>query len=350
MPSKLSVTKAIIPAAGLGTRFLPATKSIPKEMLTLVDSPAIFYVVEEAVLAGIQDIILIQGRGKAAIEDFFDVSYELEDKLAKDGKTEILERLNRIKGMANIISIRQKQPLGLGHAVLCGKPIVGNEPFAVLLGDEVMVQNKGEPNVIQLLVDNFNRSQISTIAVMPVSDAEVSKYGIADVESINQKSIANTNTNTNANTNASTSTSTNSSANISASSGTSSNSSVNASDSNSNNGRTGDEEFIVRGLIEKPKPTETTSRWALPGRYVFDAKIFKFLEQTKPGKNGEIQLTDAMAQMLIEYGMRAIPVKSKRFDAGDPLGFIKANIEMALLHPQLGPEVKAYIEGVARRF
>lgn len=339
MPSKATVTKAIIPAAGLGTRFLPATKSIPKEMLTLVDSPAIFYVVEEAVLAGIEDIILIQGRGKAAIEDFFDVSYELEDKLAKDGKSEILERLNRIKGMANIISIRQKQPLGLGHAVLCGKPIVGNEPFAVLLGDEVMVQNKGEPNVTQLLVDNFNRSQISTIAVMPVSDAEVSKYGIADVEAINPK------------LNASMSTSASSSSNSSSSSSVSSaNSNINASARGIKNGLTIAEEFIVRGLIEKPQPTETTSRWALPGRYVFDAKIFKFLEQTKPGKNGEIQLTDAMAQMLIEFGMRAIPVKSKRFDAGDPLGFIKANIEMALMHPQLGPEVKAYIEGVARRF
>lgn len=343
MPSKLSVTKAIIPAAGLGTRFLPATKSIPKEMLTLVDSPAIFYVVEEAVLAGIQDIILIQGRGKAAIEDFFDVSYELEDKLAKDGKSEILERLNRIKGMANIISIRQKQPLGLGHAVLCGKPIVGDEPFAVLLGDEVMVQNKGEPNVTQLLVDNFNRSHVSTIAVMPVSDAEVSKYGIADVESINQKSSANASSSSSANV----STNDRNNGRSSVSSGTTS--SLNVNDSN-NGPASRDEEFIVKGLIEKPKPTETTSRWALPGRYVFDAKIFKFLEQTKPGKNGEIQLTDAMAQMLIEYGMRAIPVKSKRFDAGDPLGFIKANIEMALMHPQLGPEVKAYIEGIARRF
>lgn len=325
--SKVSVTKAIIPAAGLGTRFLPATKSIPKEMLTLVDSPAIFYVVEEAVLAGIEDIVLIQGRGKTAIEDFFDVSYELEDKLTKDGKTEILERLNRIKGMANIISIRQKQPLGLGHAVLCGKPIVGDEPFAVLLGDEVMVQKKGESNVTQLLVDNFNRNQISTIAVMPVSDAEVSKYGIAEVEAV---SSVNVNINIKAN-------------NASTKPNATNKTGINANIDN-------EEEFMVKGLIEKPKPTETPSRWALPGRYVFDAKIFKFIEQTKPGKNGEIQLTDAMAQMLIEFGMRAIPVKSKRFDAGDPLGFIKANIEMALMHPQLGPEVKAYIEAVARRF
>lgn len=295
MTTTKRVTKALIPAAGLGTRFLPATKSIPKEMLTIVDSPSIFYVVEEAVLAGIEDIVLIQGRGKSAIEDFFDVSYELEDKLAKDGKTEILARLNRIKSMANIISIRQKQPLGLGHAVHCGKPVIGCEPFAVLLGDEVMVQNAGEPTVTQLLVDGFHRSRISTIAVMPVGDADVSKYGIADL------------------------------------------------------GKNEGDEYEVKGLIEKPQPTETTSRWALPGRYVFDAKIFQFLESTKPGKNGEIQLTDAMAQMLAEFGMKAIPVRSRRYDAGDPLGFLKANIEMALLHPKLGLEVKEYIKEIANR-
>lgn len=295
MTLSTKVTKALIPAAGLGTRFLPATKSIPKEMLTIVDSPAIFYVVEEAVLAGIQDIVLIQGRGKAAIEDFFDVSYELEDKLAKDGKTDILERLNRIKGMANIISIRQKQPLGLGHAVLCGQPVIGDEPFAVLLGDEVMVQERGQDNVTKKLVDSFHQTRTSTIAVMPVSDADVSKYGIAEVTSTHPG------------------------------------------------------EFNVTGLVEKPQPTETTSRWALPGRYVFDPKIFNFLESTKPGKNGEIQLTDAMAQMLIEHGMRAIEVKSRRFDAGDPLGFLKANIEMALLHPRLGADVKTFIKEIAQR-
>ncbi len=292
------VTKAIIPAAGLGTRFLPATKSIPKEMLTLVDSPIIFYVVEEAVLAGISDIVLIQGRGKAAIEDFFDVSYELEDKLAQRGELAVLDRLNRIKNMANIISIRQKQPLGLGHAVLCGKPIVGDEPFAVLLGDEVMVQKATEPSVTKLLVDNFCRTGLSSVAVMPVADEDVSKYGIANVEPM---------------------------------------------DSGVTN------EFHIRSLIEKPKPTETQSRWALPGRYVFDTQIFEFLEKTKPGKNGEIQLTDAMAQMLLKCGMRAVAIESRRFDAGDPLGFIKANIEMALLHPELGSEVKAYLREIVTR-
>ncbi len=292
------ITKAIIPAAGLGTRFLPATKSIPKEMLTLVDSPAIFYVVEEAVLAGIEDIVLIQGRGKVAIEDFFDVSYELEDKLARDGKTEVLERLNRIKNMANIISIRQKQPLGLGHAVLCSKPIIGHEPFAVLLGDEVMLQNPGEPNVTKQLTDSFSKTQVSTIAVMPVADADVSKYGIAEIDTTK----------------------------------------------NSPN-----KEFQVKNLIEKPSPKETTSRWALPGRYTFDARLFQFLENTRAGKNGEIQLTDAMAQMLPTLGIHAVPVKSRRFDAGDPLGFLKANVELSILHPQLGPDVRAFIKEIYHR-
>lgn len=296
--SSNKITKAIIPAAGLGTRFLPATKSIPKEMLTLVDSPAIFYVVEEAVLAGIEDIVLIQGRGKVAIEDFFDVSYELEDKLARDGKIEVLERLNRIKNMANIISIRQKQPLGLGHAVYCSKPVIGNEPFAVLLGDEVMLQNPGETNVTKQLSDSFSETKTSTIAVMPVLDSEVSKYGIAEMDSNpDPKKV----------------------------------------------------ECRVKKLMEKPSPKETLSRWALPGRYTFDSKIFQFLESTQAGKNGEIQLTDAMAQMIPELGVNAIPVKSRRFDAGDPLGFLKANVELSILHPMIGPEVRAFINEIYHR-
>lgn len=289
------VRKALIPAAGLGTRFLPATKSIPKEMLTLVDSPAIFYVVEEAVLAGIEDIVLIQGRGKAAIEDFFDVSYELEDKLAKDGKLEILQRLNRIKSMANIISIRQKQPLGLGHAVLCGRPIIGNEPFAVLLGDEVMISETEKGNVTRQLVENYERFGISTIAVMPVKDEDVSKYGIAEVQE-------------------------------------------------------GPEGILsVKSLVEKPSPLDTSSRWALPGRYVLDSRIFNFLETTKPGKNGEIQLTDALAKMLQELGMQAKVIQGRRYDTGDPIGFLKANVELALNHPQIGAEVRTFIIEMAKR-
>jgi UTP--glucose-1-phosphate uridylyltransferase len=293
---KSLVKKAVIPVAGLGTRFLPATKSIPKEMLTVVDAPTILYVVEEAVDAGVEDIILIQGRGKTSIEDFFDVSYELEDKLAKDGKTELISRLNRIKNLANIISIRQKQAMGLGHAVNCARSIVGNDSFAVLLGDEIMVANSGQKNVTHQLVECYNQTNTSTIAVMKVSDEDVSKYGVAEL-------------------------------------------------SEDAHGY-----YQVKSLVEKPKPTETTSRWALPGRYVFGPEIFTFLAETKPGKNGEIQLTDAMAQMLLKYSMKAVTAKSARYDAGDPFGFIRANVELALRHPLMGEQVKKYLQALVKSF
>lgn len=289
------VKKAVVPVAGLGTRFLPATKSIPKEMLTVVDAPTILYVIEEAVDSGIEDIILIQGRGKTSIEDFFDVSYELEDKLARDGKTQSLERLNRIKNLANIISIRQKQALGLGHAVNCAKTVIGDEPFAVLLGDEIMVANSGEKNVSRQLVECYKDTGNSTIAVMKVADEDVSKYGVAEVKE---------------------------------------------------NGNF----FSVQNLVEKPKPSDTSSRWALPGRYVFGPEIFTFLNETKPGKNGEIQLTDAMAQMLEKHGMNAVPVKTSRYDAGDPFGFIRANVEIAMQHPIIGDQVKKYLKELVKGF
>jgi UTP--glucose-1-phosphate uridylyltransferase len=292
---KSGVKKAVVPVAGLGTRFLPATKSIPKEMLTVVDAPTILYVIEEAVDSGIEDIVLIQGRGKTSIEDFFDVSYELEDKLSRDGKTQALERLNRIKNLANIISIRQKQALGLGHAVNCAKSVIGEEPFAVLLGDEIMAACPGEKNVSKQLVECYNETGMSAIAVMKVPDEDVSKYGIAEV-------IENPNY------------------------------------------------FSVKGLVEKPKANETKSRWALPGRYVFGPEIFTFLNETKPGKNGEIQLTDAMAIMLLKFGMNAVPVKTSRYDAGDPFGFIRANVEIAMLHPVIGEQVKKYLKELVKGF
>lgn len=300
------VKKAVVPVAGLGTRFLPATKNIPKEMLTVVDSPTILYVIEEAVNAGVEDIILIQGRGKTSIEDFFDVSYELEDKLLRDGKTQALDRINRIKNLANIISIRQKQALGLGHAVACSKSIVGNEPFAVLLGDEIMVPRPGHKNALQELADCYGETGASSIAIMPVSDADVSKYGIAEVEGAGPY-------------------------------------------------------YKVKSLVEKPKASETKSRWALPGRYIFAADIFELLDKTQPGKNGEIQLTDAMAQMLgssqgpkakgldsESKGISAVAVSSARYDAGDPFGFIKANVEISLLQPGLGDQVKNYLKDLVK--
>jgi len=289
------IKKAIIPAAGLGTRFLPATKAVPKEMLTIVDAPIIFYVVEEAIKAGIEDIVLIAGRGKHAIEDFFDTSYEVEDKLAKDGKENLLERLAKIRDMANIISIRQKQAMGLGHAVLCGLPIIGKEPFAVLLGDEITMGFNGEPNVTAQLTQSFEETQTSTISIMHVDEKDVSKYGVAEVE---EKSPG---------------------------------------------------FFKVKSLVEKPKPTETTSRWALPGRYVFDNKIMDILRDAKPTLNGEIQLTDSMKVLCENYGLNAMTFTAERFDAGDKLGYIQANIELGLRHREVGVELRSYIIELAKR-
>jgi UTP--glucose-1-phosphate uridylyltransferase len=289
------VKKAIIPAAGLGTRFLPATKTVPKEMLTIVDAPIIFYVVEEAVQAGIEDIVLIAGRGKHAIEDFFDTSYEVEDRLAKDGKMHLLERLTKIRDMANIISIRQKHASGLGHAVLCGLPIIGKEPFAVLLGDEITMGANGAENVTAQLVHSFQETQTSTISIMNVSEKDVSKYGVAEVS------------------------------------------------------QTGEGFYKVTGLIEKPKPTETKSRWALPGRYVFDNSIMDILRDAKPTLNGEIQLTDSMKELIHKSGLNAMTFQAHRFDAGDKFGYLQANIELGLRNPEVGAELKNYILKLSER-
>ncbi|MBX3041795.1 MAG: UTP--glucose-1-phosphate uridylyltransferase GalU [Bdellovibrionaceae bacterium] len=283
------IKKAIIPAAGLGTRFLPATKTVPKEMLTIVDAPIILYVVEEAIKAGIEDIVLVAGRGKHAIEDFFDTSYELEDRLAKDGKSHLLEKLTRIRDMANIISIRQKQALGLGHAILTAQPIVGQEPFAVLLGDEITMETKGSENVTSLLCRSFDDTGVSAVSIMKVEDSEVSKYGIADVSEIKPGF------------------------------------------------------FRVNDLVEKPKVSEAPSRWALPGRYAFDSHIMTLLKDAKPSLNGEIQLTDSMRLLCREKGLNAMTFSSKRFDAGDKLGYLQANVELGLQNPELGESLKQYL-------
>ncbi len=288
------VKKAIIPAAGLGTRFLPATKTVPKEMLNLVDAPTILYVVEEAVSAGIEDIVLIAGRGKHAIEDFFDTSYELEDKLAHSGKLNLLDRLLKVRNTANVISIRQKQALGLGHAVYCGRPVVGNEPFAVLLGDEITISSNGEKTSTSQLVDNFHETGISSVSIMQVPESDVSKYGIAEVEKI------------------------------------------------------GGHRHKVLSVVEKPKPTEVKSRMALAGRYVFDAQIFEELRNGKPGLNGEIQLTDSMKSLLSKKGMEALTINTKRFDAGDKLGYLKATVELALMNPELEKDFKNYLSQLVK--
>jgi UTP--glucose-1-phosphate uridylyltransferase len=295
MNTSRKVRKAIIPAAGLGTRFLPATKTVPKEMLTIVDAPIILFVVEEAVRAGIEDIVLIAGRGKTAIEDYFDISYELESKLAHDNKLFLLDRLVRIRERTNIISIRQKQPLGLGHAVLCGKPVVGDEPFAVLLGDEIMIANENQPTVTQQLTQIYEKTGKSAVAVMEVPPSEVSKYGIIDGQA------------------------------------------------------QADGTFIVKNVIEKPKVDVAPSRWALPGRYVFSAKILDFLSETKPGVNGEIQLTDAMVRLAQSEGLLASKFVSERFDAGDKFGYLQANMVLALRSPELGSAMREYILKTSER-
>lgn len=291
-----SIKKAVIPAAGLGTRFLPATKNVPKEMLTIVDAPIILYVVEEAIEAGIEDIVLVAGRGKHAIEDFFDASFELESKLEKDNQLHLLERVLNIRRKANIISIRQKQSLGLGHAVLCSQPIIGNQPFAVLLGDEISMRKKSSENMIQILANQFNASGASTVSVVKISDEDVQKYGIAELTPIQ------------------------------------------------------DQLHKVKSLIEKPRADQTQSRWALTGRYVFESKIFDLLKSAKSSAQGEIQLTDSMHTLAQSKDMFAHEFVGQRFDAGDKLGYMKANIEFALQNSDIGVELKAYLKQRVKTF
>jgi UTP--glucose-1-phosphate uridylyltransferase len=286
------IRKALIPAAGLGTRFLPATKTIPKEMLPIVDRPSLLYIVEEAIDAGIEDIIIVAGRGKTAIEDFFDRSYELEDNLEKTGKPELLAIVKKIRDMTNIVSIRQKFPMGLGHAVLTGKPAIGDEPFVVLLGDEIMI---GKPNVTETLTESYKKTGLSSVSIMEVPESDVSKYGIVKVAP--------------------------------QSAGT----------------------YRIQDVVEKPSIGAAPSRFALPGRYAFHPKIFSYLENTKPGKNGEIQLTDAMTQLAKNEGLLGVTFEARRYDTGDKFGFFQANVELALEHPELGAKAKTYLKDLARR-
>lgn len=289
------VKKAVIPAAGLGTRFFPATKTIPKEMLPIVDRPTILYVIEEAMQAGIEDIVLIQGRGKTAIEDFFDISYELEDKLIKDGKGDVLKQIEKIRSSVNIISVRQKSAMGLGHAVRCAKPVVGNEPFAVLLGDEITLTSKPQDNVTAFLAQQYQKTGHSGVWVLPVERENTHKYGIVDLGK--------------------------------------------SPGSDLGNGQK------IIGVVEKPKSDVAPSLWALPGRYVFESRIFDILDQIPAGYNGEIQLSDAMNVLAKESTMNAYSFNARRFDAGDKLGFLIANIEVALDRPELKNDLIQYLKG-----
>jgi UTP--glucose-1-phosphate uridylyltransferase len=289
-----TVKKAVIPAAGLGTRFLPATKTIPKEMLPIVDMPILLYVVEEAARAGVEDIILVAGRHKNAIEDFFDKSYEVEDLLEKAGKLDILERVIALRNKVNIISIRQKSALGLGHAVLCAAPIVGKDPFAVLLGDEIMISPESAPTVTAQLTNIYTETGLSTVAIMEVPRNDVVKYGIISGK------------------------------------------------------KTSAGYFRVDDVVEKPSVESAPSQLALPGRYVFSAKLFTFLKNTKPGKNGEIQLTDGMTALARDEGLLASFFKATRYDAGDKFGYLQANIELALQRPELAGQLGPYLKELAK--
>lgn len=294
-----AVKKAVIPAAGLGTRFLPATKSIPKEMFPIVDKPILLHIVEEAVNAGIEDVVLVIGPGKSAIKDFFAVSTELEDLLAKTGKHEILNSLRRIQSLTNIIYANQDQALGLGHAVACARTAVGKEPFALLLGDELMFDDDGKPSGIGFLCERAITTGMSTVAIMEVAPSEVSKYGIVEVKEgfVPRGSLL-----------------------------------------------MSSETFTIQSVVEKPSIESAPSNFALPGRYVFTARIFSELADLKPGKNGEIQLTDAMTLVAQSDGMKACKIPTHRCDAGDKFGFVQANIELGLKHPEVKDRLRKYLK------
>ncbi|MCB0355540.1 MAG: UTP--glucose-1-phosphate uridylyltransferase GalU [Bdellovibrionales bacterium] len=288
------ITKAVIPAAGLGTRFLPVTKSVPKEMLPLVDKPILLYVVEEAVAAGIEDIIIIAGRGKTAIENFFDTNFELENLLVQTGQEELLQQIKDVSNMANIISIRQKEAKGLGHAIHCAKPIIGMESFAVLLGDEITFPQNDFKHVTAELIDIYQTHNQSCVSVMEVAPERVEKYGVIAYKPYEKK-------------------------------------------------HKGLPILQVNNIIEKPTPAEAPSQLALPGRYVFTADIFSRIEQTPVGKNNELQLTDAMVKMLQHQPLLAINIPNRRYDAGDKLGFLMANIDLALERNDMKESLKDYL-------
>ncbi|CAM2078327.1 UTP--glucose-1-phosphate uridylyltransferase GalU [Clostridium cuniculi] len=274
----MKVRKAIIPAAGLGTRFLPATKAQPKEMLPIVDKPTIQYIIEEAVASGIEEILIITGRNKKSIEDHFDKSVELEMELEKAGKQEMLELVRGISDMVDIHYIRQKEPRGLGHAIHCAKSFVGNEPFAVMLGDDVV---ESEVPCLKQLIDCFNEYKTTILGVQTVAPENVDKYGIVDGIHIE------------------------------------------------------DRVYKVKRLVEKPAIEEAPSNVAILGRYIITPQIFEILENTKPGKGNEIQLTDALETLIKNEAMYAYDFEGRRYDVGDKLGFLQATVEFALKREEL---------------
>ncbi|WP_153108712.1 UTP--glucose-1-phosphate uridylyltransferase GalU [Propionivibrio limicola] len=284
------VTKAVFPVAGLGTRFLPATKANPKEMMPIVDKPLIQYAVEEAVAAGITEMIFVTGRTKRAIEDHFDKAYELESELARRQKTEMLDFVhNLLPKNIHCIYIRQQEALGLGHAVLCAKPVVGDEPFAVLLADDLL---DGEPPVMKQMTDVYNHYRCSVIGVMDVPPAETKSYGIVKSNGLAERIER------------------------------------------------------IESIVEKPRPEEAPSNLAVVGRYVLTPRIFHHLEQVAPGTGGEIQLTDGIAALLREEQVLAYRYHGRRFDCGSKLGYLEATIEFGRRHPEVGAAFSNYLNNL----
>lgn len=286
------VRKAIIPAAGLGTRFLPATKAMPKEMLPIVDKPTIQYIVEEAVESGIEDILIVTGKGKRAIEDHFDYALELEQNLIEKEKFQLLQQVRHPSNMVDIHYIRQKEPKGLGHAIWCARKFIGDEPFAVLLGDDI-IQAKN-PCLRQML-DLYQEIQAPIIGVQPVLTHEVSRYGIIDPILINERL------------------------------------------------------FEVKHLVEKPKTEAAPSNIAIMGRYILPPEIFDILDHQRPGTGGEIQLTDAISKLLQSQPVYAYQFEGVRYDVGEKIGFIKTTIELALQRPELRNELLGFIERIVEK-
>lgn len=285
------VKKAVIPAAGLGTRVLPASKSMPKEMLPIVDKPAIQYIVEEAAIAGIEDILIITNRGKGIIEDHFDHSIELEERLAASGKTEMLEEVQRLSHLANIHYIRQRETKGLGHAVACARAFVGNEPFAVLYGDDVIIGKNSACGQLCRVYEEFGQS---VVGIKEVTPEQVLRYCSLAVEPVH------------------------------------------------------DNIYHVSDMIEKPKPEQVISLFAILGRCVLTPDVFDILDRTAPGAGGEIQLTDAMRELARAGRMMGIDYEGTRYDMGNKLGILQANCEVALSRPDLGPDFAAYLKELVK--
>ncbi|PYX73571.1 MAG: UTP--glucose-1-phosphate uridylyltransferase [Acidobacteria bacterium] len=287
----MKVRKAVFPAAGLGTRFLPATKAQPKEMLPIVDKPIIQYGVEEALAAGCDQIIIVTGRGKQAIEDHFDVSYELEKMLEERKKTDLLQIVRQISDMIHVAYVRQKEALGLGHAVLMARELVGNEPFAVLLADDVI---DAEVPCLKQMIDVFEETQCSVLATQVVEGPAISSYGVLDVQPAEGRF----------------------------------------------NGRL----FEIKNMVEKPTQAEAPSNLAIIGRYILTPKVFETLSETPLGTGGELQLTDGMRLLLKSEKMYAYIYEGRRHDTGDKLGFLKATVEFALKRQDLGDEFRRYLK------